>query len=124
LKSKILLVDDSPDFLRIFRHILGHRGYKVDVAENGETALKKYTVFKPDIVTLDLGMSGMNGYETLERILRIDRNAKVIIVTASPFATRQECLKSGAAGLITKPFESEDLIKTMEECLVSIKLVH
>ena len=123
MKSKILPVDDSPFFVNVFEHVLSHR-YKVEVAVEAETALQKYKAFKPNIVTLDPDMSGMNGFQMLEKILGIDRNAKVIITTARAFLTGDECLKRGAVGLLTKPFKSEDLIRTIEQSLASIKLVH
>lgn len=123
MKSKILLVDDSPFFVNVFEHVLSHR-YKVEVAVESETALQKYKAFKPNIVTLDPDMSGLNGFQMLEKILGIDPNAKVIITTARAFLTGDECLKRGAVGLLKKPFKSEDLIRTIEQSLASIKLVH
>lgn len=123
MKPRILVVDDSPDVLHVLKHMLSHRGYKVEVTEDGETALQKYSAFKPDAVTLDLGMSGMNGYETLRRILEIDKDAKVIIATASPYAKLEDCLKRGAEGLIIKPFTSDELIRAIEQALGKMKII-
>lgn len=124
MKARVLVVDDSPDTLHVLKRMLSHRGYRVEVAADGETALQKYRAFKPDIVTLDLGMSGMNGYETLEKILEIDKDARVVIVTASPYATFEECLNAGAAGLIKKPFASDKLVGTIEQILGRMKTGH
>lgn len=118
-----MIVDDSPDFVHITRRILSHHGYRIEVAENGEAALRKYSSTTPDLVTLDLGMTGINGYETLKRILKIDRAAKVIIATAAPFVTLEECLKIGAVGLIKKPFSSDELMRKIEHALNRSPLV-
>lgn len=79
--------------------------------------MQKYTDIRPDVVTLDLGMPGMNGYEVLSRLLDIDKNASVIIVTANPFATLEESLKIGAAGLVGKPFRKDQLFEAIEQAM-------
>jgi two-component system chemotaxis response regulator CheY len=117
LKNRILVVDDSPSVSGLIKDILSHRGYKVELANDGETALQKYRNSRPDIVTLDLGMSGIGGYDVLKRLLDIDKNATVIIVTANPYATLEECLKLGAAGLVEKPFRPDQLVSAIEQTL-------
>jgi two-component system chemotaxis response regulator CheY len=117
LKRKILVVDDSPSISSLLKDILSHHGYKVDVARDGETALQKYQTVRPDVVTLDLGMSDMDGYEVLSRLLDIDKHATVVIVTANPFATLEESTKIGAAGFVGKPFRKEQLLEAVEQAL-------
>ena len=107
------MVDNSEEIRTLLQEMLVPRNYEVLLAASGEDALEMYGNFRPDVVTLDLGMpGGMSGYETLTRILKLDRNANVIIITAFPYEhSLQECLKRGAAGYITKPFSVNDVIR-------------
>ena len=123
MKLKVLAVDDSPSIVHLLKDILSHHGCRVEVAKDGQTALQKYEELKPDIVTLDLGLPGMNGYEVLSKILEKDPNAKVIIITANPFTTLEECLKSGAVALLEKPFRRQELLGTIEQALAGRRVV-
>lgn len=108
---KILVVDDSKSVLELAKDILTIHKYEVETAENGAQALDKYFKFKPDIVTLDLAMPIIDGYETLKRILALDRDAKVVMLTASEQQDVVErCLEKGAIGYIIKPFAAKDLV--------------
>jgi len=71
---KVLIVDNSIEIRTLLQDILSSRNYNVGLAESGEVALQKYVTFKPDVVTLDLGMpGGMSGYDTLSKIKEIER---------------------------------------------------
>ena len=99
--------------------MLTSRNFEVELADSGQAALYKYRTFKPDVVTLDLGMPGMSGQETLTRLREIDRNANVVIITASPYDfSMNECLKRGAAGYITKPFMVDEVVRTIRQAAI------
>ena len=117
---KVLVVDNSNEIRTLIQDILVSRNYEVEVAESGEDALRKYLTFKPHVVTLDLGMpGGMDGYTTLSRIIEIDRNANVVIVTAFPYEhSMKKCLERGAAGYLTKPFTIPDLLRTVHQASI------
>ncbi|TLY05728.1 MAG: response regulator [Thaumarchaeota archaeon] len=71
---KVLVVDNSSEIRTLLQDILSSRNHNVELAESGEVALQKYVTFKPDVVTLDLGMpGGMSGYDTLSKIKEIER---------------------------------------------------
>lgn len=110
-KKKVLAVDDSPDILDVIKDMLSQYPYEVYTADNGAQALDKYTRFKPDVVTLDITMPVMNGYETLSKLLELNGNAKIIMLTA---LENQEllarCLSRGASGYLVKPFSEEELV--------------
>lgn len=115
--KKILIVDDAA-FMRLsLRSILEKSEFTViGEAENGEVALKKYKELRPDIVTLDITMPGMDGISTLKEIKKIDRNAKVIMISSMG----QECfvkeaILSGAKNFIVKPFTNDHVIKALEK---------
>jgi two-component system, chemotaxis family, chemotaxis protein CheY len=117
IRLKVLVVDNSTEIRNLLQVMLTSRNFEVELAESGESALQKYSTFKPTVVTLDLGMpGGMSGYETLGRIIEMDRNANVVIITASPYdQSLQDCLKRGAAGYITKPFSVNDVIRSIRQ---------
>ncbi|MGI0082015.1 MAG: response regulator [Nitrosopumilaceae archaeon] len=112
--AKVLVVDDSPIMLNLIKDVLTLENYQVDTAENGAQALDKYEKFKPDVVTLDLSMPVMDGYEALTRILRLDKDARAIIITGLEHEILQRCLEKGAAGYLMKPFNSEQLIAAIK----------
>lgn len=117
---KILAVDDVPAILNLIKDALSPRGYEVQIAKDGPTAITKFQDFKPDIVTLDLSMPGMSGYETLTKIMQIDEAAIVIILTASDEdVALQECMKRGAAGYLTKPFKPNELLESIQAAAIT-----
>jgi two-component system chemotaxis response regulator CheY len=111
---RILVVEDNHDIRSLMVDILSSAHHQVETAENGAAALSKYANFNPDIVTLDLSMPIMDGYETLMRIMKMDSNASVIMVTA---VENQElidqCFHRGAIGYITKPFTASQLVNSI-----------
>ncbi|KIX13815.1 chemotaxis protein CheY [Dethiosulfatarculus sandiegensis] len=116
----ILLVDDDDALRELGRQILTMVGYKTITARSGEEALDLYTKQKDalDLVILDLGMPGMGGYKALEEILKFNPRAKVVI--ASGYAATDavnKALQGGAAGYITKPFSSAELLSTVRKLL-------
>jgi len=80
--SKVLIVEDDKDLNNAYSLILGHFGYKVETAFNGQEALKKNKQFSPDIILLDLLMPIMGGLEFLKQFKKDPKNkAKVLIFT-------------------------------------------
>jgi len=107
---KCLVVDDNQSILDMIEKMLKALDYEVDVADNGALALDKYAKFKPDIVTLDVNMPVMDGYETFTRLLKMDKNAKVIILTASnQDSIIEKFIQKGVVGYLVKPFSIKDL---------------
>ena len=113
---KVLAVDDSITILKIIKDTLSTENFDVETATNGAEALSKYAKFRPDIVTLDVTMPLMDGYETLSKILNFDKNAKIIMLTATEhWALVERCLARGAVGYISKPFRKKDLLNTIND---------
>ena len=120
LHLKVLAVDDTLAIVKLIEVVLSSRGYLVETAQDGPTALRRYDQFKPDIVTLDLTMPGMSGYETLTKILEKNKRAIVIILTANDEdVALQECMKRGAAGYVNKPFRPSELVDALQTAAVT-----
>jgi CheY-like chemotaxis protein len=107
----ILLVDDDPLIRGLGRELLEHLGYRVETAEDGAEALKKYQKLRQvDLVLLDYYLPDKNGRQILKDFKTLDTRARVLM--ASGFFSFQEAatLKDeGALGLISKPYRLIDL---------------
>lgn len=119
--TKILVVDDSVFMRRIVRNVLYLGGFQdVIEAENGESALCKFETEKPDLVLLDVVMPGLDGIEVLKRVMNMDENAKVIMLSAvGQKKTIEVCNEFGSVGYIIKPFDKEQLLSVVEEALLA-----
>ncbi len=78
----ILVVDDEQSIRFLYREELEEDGYRVITAADGEEALRKVRKEKPDLITLDIRMPGMDGIEVLHRIREMDKEIPVIMSTA------------------------------------------
>ncbi|MHA2296263.1 MAG: response regulator [Candidatus Hodarchaeales archaeon] len=116
---KILIADDSLFMRKLIGKILTDRGHTViGEANNGKDAVEKYAKLRPDLVTMDIVMPGMNGLAALKKIIQLDPQAKVIMVTAlgqEPLAI--EAVKNGASEFVVKPFKVDQVAKAVEKVL-------
>lgn len=116
--KKFLIVDDSA-FMRIaIKNILVKHGHDViGEAENGRIATEKYKELSPDIVTLDITMEEMSGFDALKEIIEYDPDANVLMVSAMGGQewVIEEAIASGAKGFLTKPFREELVVSAIEK---------
>lgn len=116
--AKILTVDDSNLSRRALRSILEPAGHQVIEAADGLTAIEQYFLEKPDLVLLDLIMTGMLGYEVLVKIREIDAEARIIVATADlQRFTKAEVEAAGAKAVIHKPFKASIVLETVHAAL-------
>jgi len=80
--KKIMVVDDEENIRFLYKEELEDEGFTVELAKNGEEALEKFPDFKPDLITLDIKMPGMNGIEVLKRIREQDRKLPIVLCSA------------------------------------------
>src|SRR5947209_6149785 len=113
----ILVVDDDADFRTGLKIALEMKGYQVEEAENGESALAALTEKPPLLVLLDLQMPVMNGREMLQRMRANADLRDVPVVIISGFGFEWEAELMGAQGYIGKPFEPEELEATIANLL-------
>ena len=117
--AKILIVDDASFMRGSLKYIAETAGHEVvGMAKDGREALELYFRLKPDLVTLDVLMKGMEGLSALKAIMKKDPGGKVIMVTAlGQEEKQQEARKLGASGYIRKPFKQEEIVDEIEKVL-------
>lgn len=120
--ARILVVDDAVFMRTILRDILSEADHEVvGEAATGEDAVERFKELRPDLVTMDLVMPGAGGIEALSRILDVDADARVIIVSAVGQREDVEAaLDVGASDFLTKPFEKEKVVATVESVLSTV----
>jgi len=109
----ILVVDDTPDSLRLLTDLLAKHGYRVRPASDGALALKSVAARTPDLILLDVNMPGMDGYEVCRRLKADEKSSRVPVIFISAFGdTRQKVtgFEAGGVDYITKPFEAEEVL--------------
>ena len=106
-KERVLIVDDEPKVVHLVREVLSATGYEVLAAYSGETAIETVALEQPDLLLLDIVLSGqIDGYQVAERV-RGFSNIPIIMLTAK--VREPDVLhgfESGADDYITKPFSS------------------
>jgi CheY-like chemotaxis protein len=118
----ILVVDDEKLNVALMKEILENLGYKILTAQSGEKAIELYMKHSKDIklVILDMIMPGMNGKETLIKLMEIDKRVRILLSSGySINGESSEILDMGCKGFIQKPFRGEELsrkIRTVLAC--------
>ncbi|HMX29818.1 MAG TPA: response regulator, partial [Blastocatellia bacterium] len=113
-KGNVLVVDDEEVMRDVLETVLSQDGYRVDLAKTGEEGLMRFGERPYDVVLLDVSMPGIGGLRTLEELLKLDREAVVVMITAyATFDTAIAAWQLGAFNCIRKPFENERILKTV-----------
>ncbi|MBC7205512.1 MAG: response regulator [Methyloversatilis sp.] len=111
--KRIMVVDDSPTERHVLNDFLTRKGFEVIIAENGEQAIEKAKVEKPDLILMDVVMPGINGYQATRTITRDDstRDIPVIMCTSKDLPTdRIWGMRQGALDYMVKPVNLEELL--------------
>jgi CheY-like chemotaxis protein len=111
---KILVVDDNQDAAEMVAALLCAHGHLAEVAFGGQAALDALARFKPDVVFLDIGMPGMDGYETIAALRSCAVGACARVVALTAWNDASSCQRIAAAGFdmhLTKPGGVESLLR-------------
>lgn len=115
----IMVADDSNFMRSRLVNLLTKHNYEVVEAKDGEEAIELYRHTQPDAVLLDFAMPGKNGLAALRAIRRLNSEARVIMLTAlSQEAIAIQSMQAGAKDFVVKPFESEQLLKSLHRVLM------
>ena len=120
VSKKILIADDEPNIVAALEYLLQQSGCEVQVAHDGEEALRLVGACIPDLVLLDVMMPKMSGYEVCARIReRADwRQIKVVMLSAKGRETQvNKGLSMGADRYVTKPFSTRELMALIKGLL-------
>jgi CheY-like chemotaxis protein len=112
----ILVVDDDTSILETVGEILAQEGYHVVKATGGEEALALIRRTKPELILLDMRMPGMDGWAVARALHERDISIPIVVMTAAENA-KKWADEIGAAGHLAKPFELDDLLRSVEERL-------
>ena len=122
-----LVVDDSPETLRLLTDALDGAGMTVMVAMDGAAALRIVDQITPDIVLLDAMMPGMDGFETCRRLKRDARLSNVPVIFMTGLAETQHIvggLEAGGVDYVTKPIVIEEMLARIRVHLANARLAH
>ena len=119
--KRVMVVDDSRIQEVQVRNLLEDTDYEVAAyCRNGEEALSVYGVVRPDVVTMDIIMPGMDGLETTRALLEEHPEAKVVMVSSLAYdETFNEAKAIGAKAFLDKPFDREKLLSALDQALYS-----
>ncbi|OLP18410.1 GGDEF domain-containing response regulator [Leptolyngbya sp. 'hensonii'] len=118
--SDILIVDDTPDNLRVLSDILTQAGYQVRKAMNGTMALKAIQSLQPDLILLDIMMPDMNGYEVCQKLKADPHSDSVPVIFLSALddvLDKVRAFEVGGVDYITKPFYVEEVLVRVQNQL-------
>ena len=115
--TRILAVDDEPQILRALATNLRARGYDVDLAPTGETALTLAATKHPDLVILDLGLPGIDGIEVIRGLRGWSTVPIIVLSVREAERDKVAALDAGADDYITKPFGMDELLARLRAAL-------
>ncbi len=119
-KKRILVIGDDEYLIKMLTYLFMSRGVEVEGADCGISAFERLKIWRPDLITVDLMMPGMNGFEFCEKV-KSDGEFKDIPVIAisvmAEYPNRENLLELGACDYVQKPFKTSVLIEKIENIL-------
>lgn len=111
LPVRLLYIDDDEPLRTLAKEQLEDEGFRVDVADDGDTGLELLASTTYDVIVLDVRMPRLNGIETLKRLKAMNVRSRIIMLTAvDDITVAIEACKNGANDYLTKPFDIHSLI--------------
>jgi len=124
MMPKVMIIDDEANICSILSALLTKNGYKVEIANSGESGLNMYPQFMPAAILLDLKMPGIDGMKVMEVLdKRFNADCKIIIMTAhGEVRSAVEAMKKGAFDYLQKPFDNDELLAIISRAVEMVTL--
>ena len=106
----VLVVDDEPAMVGAVSALVGRAGHRVVTAYDGNTALRRFSEERPDLVLLDLAMPGLDGVEVCRAIRRMSQTPIIVLTGEADERAKVEALDTGADDYVVKPFGKQELL--------------
>ena len=120
---RVLVVDDEPTVLDVFREYLASEGYEVTAVESGEDAVNVLGRVRPDVILTDLNLPGLSGLDVMRQARTADPEVAVIVVTGHASASSAiDALRQGAYDYVTKPPDLYDVGQIVQRAIASRRL--
>jgi PAS domain S-box-containing protein len=117
VKRRVLVADDNVDFVEMFKAVVEDWGHEVRAAHDGPQALRVCEEFEPEMVFLDIGLPGMDGYDVAQRMRTMAFGEKMRIVAVSGYTRetdRKRASSSGFSDYFAKPLDLSDIEKLLQ----------
>jgi len=110
---RILIIDDETDILTLFKEFMEIFGHEVEIAIDGGMGVEKFKDANFDLVIMDYRMYGKDGLQVSKEIMNIDKNIKILFVSADS-SVKEKAIEMGAVGFLIKPFGINVLMREIE----------
>ncbi|GGD75624.1 response regulator transcription factor [Paenibacillus nasutitermitis] len=117
MEKKILVVDDEMSIAGAIAYAFRREGYKVDIAYDGEEALRKAASFKPDVMVLDVMMPKLSGFDVCRKLENRSSLGIVMLTVKNDIVDKVIGLELGADDYMTKPFDLRELVARVKALL-------
>lgn len=117
MKEKILVVDDEKNIADAIAYALLKEGYSAQTAYNGEDALTKFDLFRPNVVILDVMLPGIDGYGVLRKLENRGPAGVIMLTAKEDIVNKVLGLELGADDYITKPFDMRELLARLKSLI-------
>ena len=120
MAKKILVIEDDADIRMLLKAQLGNEGYDTAFAWDAVTALTIARKEDPDLIMLDIGLPGGDGWVVMERLQTLAPFAMIPIIVVSarePSATEPRAVAAGAAAYVQKPIDNDELLGAIRAAL-------
>jgi CheY-like chemotaxis protein len=119
----ILVIDDDPMVRHVLSKVLRRGGYQVHLASDGAEGLREFANLLPDLVITDMVMPVKGGLDTIKLLRASSPEAKIVAISGGNRLANKDFLDDaielGAAAILAKPFEPEELLAKVAHCLCS-----
>ena len=110
--KRVLIIEDNADAAMTTQQLLQLKGHTIQIAADGLSGVKEAQIFKPEVVLLDIGLPGIDGYEVARRLRKLPETKEALLIALSGYGKPEDLLKSKKAGFnhhLVKPANMNEL---------------